>query len=468
MAENLQEYYKRMAEAIDTQLEQKGKAALFYPVGSGSGRIVWAWINAHPDAAVIWVVPGETRRGMRLEEAKRIGQEIPPRVQMIHCEDNTPQRCLELAKIRPACIILDGSREFTAFPCGERVRWLQRFSPQAKLLGLIDTDQPVSCCLAEAMFQGAGMFSISLTEALARGLVTPPAADTVLLWPAETALEEFRIQMKQWNAVGVPGVGEKVFTNLRRAVEKCGPALPRLREALPKGKQLVLCEDAAAMRRVTENLEALFGPDTEATILKDGWDQEMAVRFAASPARGAQVLVTVSTPGGLARLAGMAGAVLVRSTGLEQNHRRMLARALALCGDSAPLVELNVSFAGLRNAEDLVQGTEQAGGTGFPLEEPYQACIRPARQKTGSTDFGNVMRHVPGTCIRVAFVPEGAAAHSQEYLDAGKTEAAHNAVVYGAKILALTGAQLIENPEKLEAIKKEFHENLAKELHGQS
>ncbi len=327
-----------------------------------------------------WVVPGETRRGMRLEEAKRIGQEIPPRVQLIHCEDHTPLRWLELAKIRPACIILDGSREFTAFPYGERVRWLQRFSPQAKLLGLIDTDQPVSCCLAEAMFQGAGTFSISLTEALARGLVTPPAADTVLLWPAETALEEFRIQMKQWNAAGVPGVGEKVFTNLRRAVEKCGPALPRLREALPKGKQLVLCEDAAAMRRVTENLEALFGPDTEATILKDGWDQERAVRFAASPAQGAEVLVTVSTPGGLARLAGMAGAVLVRSTGLEQNHRRMLARALALCGDSAPLVELNVSFAGLRNAEDLVQGTEQAGGTGFPLEEPYQACIRPARQ----------------------------------------------------------------------------------------
>ena len=92
-------------------------------------------------------------------------------------------------------------------------------------------------------------------------------------------------------------------------------------------------------------------------------------------------------------------------------------------------------------------------------EKVHAPCIRPARQKTGSTDFGNVMRHVPGTCIRVAFVPEGAAAHSQEYLDAGKT---------GAKILALTGAQLIEDPEKLEAIKKEFHENLAKELNSQS
>ena len=53
MAENLQEYYKRMAEAIDTQLEQKGKAALFYPVGSSSGRIVWAWILTIPCAALI-------------------------------------------------------------------------------------------------------------------------------------------------------------------------------------------------------------------------------------------------------------------------------------------------------------------------------------------------------------------------------------------------------------------------------
>lgn len=150
------------------------------------------------------------------------------------------------------------------------------------------------------------------------------------------------------------------------------------------------------MRRVTENLEALFGPDTEATILKDGWDQEMAVRFAASPARGAQVLVTVSTPGGLARLAGMAGAVLVRSTGLEQNHRRMLARALALCGDSAPLVELNVSFAGLRNAEDLVQGT----GTGRRHRVPAGGAV-PGLHPSGPPTAAPTGRSVgAGLCSR--------------------------------------------------------------------
>ena len=46
------------------------------------------------------------------------------------------------------------------------------------------------------------------------------------------------------------------------------------------------------MRRVTENLEALFGPDTEATIMKDGWDQEMAVRFAASLGPSSSRIVT--------------------------------------------------------------------------------------------------------------------------------------------------------------------------------
>ena len=78
------------------------------------------------------------------------------------------------------------------------------------------------------------------------------------------------------------------------------------------------------------------------------------------------------------------------------------------------------------------------------------------REKTGSTDFGNVMYEVPGSCIRVAFVPEGTSAHSKEYLDAGKTETAHKAVSYGAMILAGTILELIHKPERMERIREEF------------
>lgn len=82
--------------------------------------------------------------------------------------------------------------------------------------------------------------------------------------------------------------------------------------------------------------------------------------------------------------------------------------------------------------------------------------IKGAREKTGSTDFGNVTYRLPGACLRVAFVDEGVSSHSQAFLDDGKTERGHNAVLTGAKVLAAAAAQLIEEPETLEEIKNEF------------
>ncbi|MDT3843532.1 MAG: M20 family metallopeptidase [Bacillota bacterium] len=82
--------------------------------------------------------------------------------------------------------------------------------------------------------------------------------------------------------------------------------------------------------------------------------------------------------------------------------------------------------------------------------------IAPPREKTGSTDFGNVMYEIPGSCIRVAFVAEGTSSHTQEFVDAGKTEAGHNAVLIGAKCIAGTYYDLLKNPVLLQQIKEEF------------
>lgn len=85
--------------------------------------------------------------------------------------------------------------------------------------------------------------------------------------------------------------------------------------------------------------------------------------------------------------------------------------------------------------------------------------IAPPREKTGSTDFGNVMYEIPGSCIRVAFVPEGTSSHSQEYVDAGKSEAAHNCVIYGAKSIAGAAIDLIETKGLVQKVKDEFAES---------
>lgn len=88
--------------------------------------------------------------------------------------------------------------------------------------------------------------------------------------------------------------------------------------------------------------------------------------------------------------------------------------------------------------------------------------IRPPREKTGSTDFGNVMYDVPGSCIRVAFVPEGTASHSQEYLNAGKSAAAHECAILAAKILAASAYDLISDAGRMDEVRGEFLRNKAK------
>lgn len=88
---------------------------------------------------------------------------------------------------------------------------------------------------------------------------------------------------------------------------------------------------------------------------------------------------------------------------------------------------------------------------------------QPPRAKTGSTDFANVMRVVPGSCIRVAFVPDGTVSHSDAFVEAGKSQAAHNAVIVGAKILADTVEDFLEQPELLAKAKAELKERKEKE-----
>lgn len=83
--------------------------------------------------------------------------------------------------------------------------------------------------------------------------------------------------------------------------------------------------------------------------------------------------------------------------------------------------------------------------------------IAAPRKKTGSTDFGNVLYEIPGSCIRIAFTKPDAQPHSQEYLEAGKTDKAHDAICYAAKIMADTFCDVITTPKLLAQIKEEFY-----------
>jgi amidohydrolase len=137
--------------------------------------------------------------------------------------------------------------------------------------------------------------------------------------------------------------------------------------------------------------------------------------------------------------------------------RRILEGA-ALMTDTQFTMEKTVEFHGkipVRSLNDLVMNNAERAGA---------KAIEPPRERTGSTDFANVMYYVPGSCINLPFVDKGISAHTQGYLDRGKSPEAHESIVLGAKILAMTTLDLLQDPSLLEAVKADFRQEKARQL----
>ena len=83
-----------------------------------------------------------------------------------------------------------------------------------------------------------------------------------------------------------------------------------------------------------------------------------------------------------------------------------------------------------------------------------KTCSDLIRDSGGSTDFGNVSGIVPGILVYLPYVD--APGHSQQWVDAGKTEDAKRCMTASAKTMAGIVFDLIQNPELVKSAKEEF------------
>jgi amidohydrolase len=74
----------------------------------------------------------------------------------------------------------------------------------------------------------------------------------------------------------------------------------------------------------------------------------------------------------------------------------------------------------------------------------------------GSTDFGTASSQIPCMMFSLPVASKDVAGHSREYAEATKSPLAHEVVLASAKIMALTGYKLIEDPALLAQIKADW------------
>lgn len=86
-----------------------------------------------------------------------------------------------------------------------------------------------------------------------------------------------------------------------------------------------------------------------------------------------------------------------------------------------------------------------------------------ARGGSGSTDFGNVSRRVPGFCPYLSIADHGVQPHTREFELAAGSERAHLMILDSAKTLAMTAIDLLANPELIERARAELAQRLEQE-----
>lgn len=87
--------------------------------------------------------------------------------------------------------------------------------------------------------------------------------------------------------------------------------------------------------------------------------------------------------------------------------------------------------------------------------------IQPSDAAGGSTDFGTASSQIPCMMFSLPVASKGVAGHSREYAEATKSPLAHEVVLTSAKIMAMAGYTIIEDPTLLAQIKKDWQAAVA-------
>jgi aminobenzoyl-glutamate utilization protein B len=74
----------------------------------------------------------------------------------------------------------------------------------------------------------------------------------------------------------------------------------------------------------------------------------------------------------------------------------------------------------------------------------------------GSTDVGDVSYVVPSACLNFAGVVKGTPGHSWQWVAQSGSPIMHDGLIHAAKVIALAGIKLLNNPELTEQARKEL------------
>lgn len=326
-------------------MAQTGRAAVIHPTGTGKTFIALRLAEDNPKSRILWLAPSDTIFKTQLESAKQEGFS-PKNILFYTYSKLTYLSDEELEALSPDYIVLDEFHRAGAREWGRRVQDLLSLWPEVPLLGLSATNIRYldgQRDMADELFEGNIASQMTLGEAIVRGILLPPTYITAL-YSCGQDLKQYERRVASAKNKAIRDAASRYLDALRRALEKAD-GLPVIFQKYMKadGKYLVFCSDRAAMGKLMDEAEAMFGGvDREfRTYFAYSEDPETDRAFAAFRADGSphlKLLYCIDMLNEGIHVPDVDGVILFRPTVSPIIYKQQIGRALSAAKEKQPVI----------------------------------------------------------------------------------------------------------------------------------
>ncbi len=348
MSLKLYPHQEQAYQAVCRMLEQKGRAAIIHPTGTGKSYLAFKLIEDHPADSFLWLAPSEYIFRAQLENL----QHSNPELKLEHVSFATYSRLLyftqnELKRMQFTYLVLDEFHRCGSEQWGKVVEMLMQTHSEAKVLGLSAThirylDHQRD--MAEELFDNCIASEMTLGEAVVRGILPAPKYVTTV-YQYRQSLDRYQQRINALRNQRNREKSERYLQALRRAMENAdGLDKVFARHMTDKhGRYIVFCASVSHMKemhaRVSEWFRNVDAAPRSYLVYSENVESAKAYNeFCKDDSDHLKLLFCVNMLNEGIHVEGISGVILFRPTISPIVYKQQIGRALTAGKTAEPLI----------------------------------------------------------------------------------------------------------------------------------
>lgn len=355
---DLYEHNRKAYEAAVPMLREAGRAAVVHPTGTGKSFIAFRLAEDNPACPVCWLSPSEYIYSTQKENLVSSGAEVPGNIRFFTYARLMQMDEAAISEIRPTYIILDEFHRCGAKMWGLGVQRLLDMYPEARILGLsatsiryLDNQRD----MADELFDGNTASEMTLGEAVARGILTPPTY-VISLYSCQKDIEKYQSRIKATKNRAARDEAQKRLEALRRSLEMSEglDAIFHRHITDAAGKYIIFCSNVEHLNETAAHIGGWFGGvNPRIHIYKayaDSPDADKAFAdFKQDTGDSLKLLLCIDMLNEGVHIDGISGVILFRPTVSPTIYKQQIGRALSAGSGNRKAVIIDV----VNNIENL-------------------------------------------------------------------------------------------------------------------